>query len=147
MARPYKFRKSMVSDALKAADALGSSPVASKLKPHGYTPASMTTDARELTELHIRVLAAKAALVQASAALSARGGEFAQKWASFSNLVRGLTSDEALRNALGVQSPGTRKGPLFRRGPRAKEPEPNAVASPVMNGASAANGHTVGHGQ
>jgi hypothetical protein len=142
MARRSKFRKPMVTAALVASDALGSSPLASKLKPHGYTPASMATEAEELSQLHVQVQAAKAALAQASAALSARAEEFAQKWASFSSLVRGMTSDEALRGALGVKTPSVRKSPFFRRGPR--KPKSGVVTGPVTNGASATHGHASG---
>ncbi len=133
-----KFRQKMISDALKAEETLGTSPLAPKLKAHGITPALMATAARELTELHTQLSIARAALAQASAALAERAAEFAQQWSSYSNLVRGMTTDEALRFAHGVASPGVNKGPRFHRAPRV-QPAPAPAPAP-------ANGVTIGHG-
>lgn len=75
------------------------------LKANGFTSATMAKEAKELSDLRTQVQAAKSALVQASAALGARSEEFATLWASYSNLVRALTTDVALRRKHGAEEP------------------------------------------
>ena len=115
-----KFRPEMITLALQAAEAMRASPLASKLKANGLHPAIMQTEAEALSALRTAAVVAKNAAVQATADLSARAEEFATRYASYCNLVRGLTTDPGLRRTHGVKSPGVRKGPMFRRGPRAK---------------------------
>jgi hypothetical protein len=124
------FRMSMVTSAQLAAESMRDTPIASKLKANGFTHATMAKEANELSALRTQVQAAKAALVQASAALGARSEEFAAVWASYSNLVRALTTDEALRRKHGVKSPGVRKGPMFRRATRSSG---SPVETPVTS--------------
>jgi hypothetical protein len=95
----------------------------------------MAKEVKDLSALRTQVRAAKAALAQATAALGARSEEFAKVWASYSNLVRALTTDEALRSKHGVKSPGSRKGPMFRRAKRVGTAvAPAAAASTPVNG-------------
>src|SRR6266567_7372562 len=101
--KKYVFRMSMVTSAQLAEQSMRDTPIASKLKANGFTPATMAKEASELSALHTEVQAAKTALVQASAALGARSEKFATLWASYSNLVRALTTDEALRRKHGVK--------------------------------------------
>ena len=117
------------------------SPLASKLKAIGFHPASMQQEAEELSALQTRVVSARNAAVQATSELRARAGEFATKYASYCNLVRGLTMDPGLRRKHGVKSPGLRKGPLFHRAPRANASVATPTASmPSTNGASSSKG-------
>ena len=122
--RTSKFRLSMITLALQAAEAMRDSPLASKLKANGFHAASMQKEAAVLSDLHTQAVAARNAAVQATANLSQR----AEKYASYCNLVRGLTNDSGLRRKHGVKSPGLRKGPLFRRGARAKGGTTGAIA-------------------
>lgn len=143
MSKRNVFRMSMVSSALLAEEAMRDTPIAAKLKANGFTPATMAKEAQALSALRTQVQTAKAALVQASAALGARSEEFAKVWASYSNLVRALTTDAALRGKHGVKSPGVRKGPMFKRGKRAngtpaETPVANVVGS-APKSAPAAN--------
>ncbi len=134
------FRMSMVASAQLAEDAMRDTPIASKLKANGFTPATMAKEAQALSTLRTQVQSAKAALVQASAALGARSEEFARMWASYSNLVRALTTDEALRRKHGVKSPGVRKGPMFKRGKRASG---SPVVTPAASATTPVNGVAV----
>jgi hypothetical protein len=129
------FRQNMIDDANKTAEALSDSELADELKRHRFTAASMRKAARRLTMLHTRADVAKGHWVSALAALQAEAHVFAQLWSKFSNLVRGLTPDPALRNELGVSSPGRRKTSSLHRGPRlaktnAKIDATNDVRSP-----------------
>ena len=137
--RPSKFRPSMITLALQAAEAMRDSPLASKLKANGFHAASMQKEAAALSDLHTQAVAARNAAVQATANLSQRAEEFATKYASYCNLVRGLTTDSGLRRKHGVKSPGLRKGPLFRRGPRAKAGTTGAVAPSMSPSTSSAH--------
>ncbi len=124
----HQFHHGMIDASLKAAEAIRDSKLAPELKRHGFTPASMRQQANTLAELHTRVQMAKDDLASAIAALQTEAKDFAQRWSTYSNLVRGLTSDVALRNEHGVGTPGRRKGPAVHRAPRI------AKAAPV-NGA------------
>jgi hypothetical protein len=118
MAKKNAFRSDMIVDAQKAATAMASSPIAKQLKNNGFTAATMAQAASNLTDLHDKAQAAKSAWLQASAALSTAAESFDQTWSSYCNIVRGVTPNETVRKAHGVPSPGVRKGPTFRRGPR-----------------------------
>ncbi len=130
-----KFRPEMITEALQAAEAMRDTPLATKLKANGFTPARMEKEAADLTELQTLAVAARNAAVQATADLAARAGRSAAVLASYANLVRALTVDPGLRRKHGVKSPGLRKGPLFRR-PR---------KGPREDAASAASGDSAPH--
>ncbi len=110
----------LVDHALKAAATIAASPIAKQLAANGFTAATMAQAASDLTDLRSKADAARSAAHQATAALAAREKEIEQMVSSFCNLVRALTTDTAVRKALGVSSPGIAKGPRFRRGPRKK---------------------------
>jgi hypothetical protein len=148
-----KFRLSMITLALQAAEAMRDSPLASKLKTIGFHPASMQKEAEVLSDLHTQSIAARNAAIQATAILSERAVELAAKYASYCNFVRGLTNDPGLRRTHGVKSPGVRKGPRFRRGSRAKDgatgaeapststsSSPSTAFAPSSNDASSSSG-------
>lgn len=116
--RPFKFRPEMITLLRQAAEAMRDSPLASDLKLHGLDPATMETHAERLSDLRTRAIAARNAAVEATAHLGGYASETAATYARYCHLVRGLTSDPGLRRAHGVKSPGVRKGPMFRRGPR-----------------------------
>ena len=118
MSKKSQFRSGMIVDAQKAATAMQSSPIAKQLKANGFTTATMAQAASDLTDLHAKAEAARSAWLTASAALQAKAQEFELTWSSYCNIVRGITSDETTRKAHGVSSPGVRKGPSFKRGPR-----------------------------
>ena len=122
-----KSSQTMIADARKAAEMLGSVALAKKIAAHGFTPASMGAQAKKLSELHTQVQIAKDALARAVADLASAAREFATMWATYSNLVRALTTDVALRQSLGVNSLGFSKKPRFHRASRsapATPPEP-----------------------
>ncbi len=130
-------KASMISDALRAAEKLGSSPLAKALKANGVTPASMTKAAEKLQELVTRAAVAKAAFAEAIAELAKGSKEFATMWSSYSSLVRALTTDVAVRAAHGVASPGRAKGPRFHR---AAQTTPAITPAPAAtNGVSASH--------
>ena len=134
MAKKNHFSSSMIADAQKASTAMQSSAVAKQLAANGFTPATMAQEASELSDLHAKAEAAHSAWLLASAALQARAQEFDQTWSSYCNIVRGVTSDTTTRTAHGVGSPGIRKGPSFKRGPRkaaTQAPAPAAGTTPV----------------
>jgi hypothetical protein len=79
----------------------------------------MAQAASEMTDLHAKAEAAHNAWLQASAALSTRAQAFDQTWSAYCNIVRGVTTDATTRKTHGVSSPGVKKGPAFKRGPRA----------------------------
>ena len=133
MAQKSWFRSSMIVDAQKAATAMQTSAIAKQLKANGFTAATMAKEASDLTSLHAAAEAARSAWLEASAALSAKAQAFDQTWSSYCNIVRGVTSDATTRKAHGVPSPGVRKGPAFKRGPRVTA----ATATPTV-GATAA---------
>ncbi len=136
--KKMKSDKAIVAAALEASETLGKSPLAAKLKAHGFTSAQMAKDAQELLKLRAQYDAKKASLAQASEELAQRSDELAKKFASYANLVRGLTQDPGLRAMHGVSSPGIRKGPSFHRAPRVQPaPEP----APVQANGSIASGH------
>ena len=146
-AKKAVFRKSMVPSAMLAEAAMQSTPLAAKLKANGFTPAVMAKEAEELSALHTKVQVAKAALVQASAALSARAEQFGQIWATYSSFVRAFTKDVALRRKHGVTSPGVRKGPMFRRVKRVNESVADSPAATVTtNEPNGSNGAANGTG-
>jgi hypothetical protein len=118
MATKNMFRKDMIVDAQNAATAMQSSSIGKQLKTNGFTSASMTQEATDLTDLHQKAQAARAAWLQASAALSTKAQAFDLVWSSYCSIVRGVTPSETVRKAHGVASPGVKKGPQFRRGPR-----------------------------
>jgi hypothetical protein len=120
MSKKNHFRSSMIADAQKAATAMQSSSIAKQLAANGFTSATMTQEAAALTDLHAKAEAAHGAWLQASAALTAKAQEFDQVWSSYCNIVRGITADTTTRKAHGVASPGIRKKPAFKRGPRKK---------------------------
>ena len=68
--------------------------------------------------LRTRIELARARLATALAELHKEGESFAKRWSKYCNLVRGLTSDDALRNEHGVSTPGRRKTSSLHRGPR-----------------------------
>jgi hypothetical protein len=74
--------------------------------------------AQAASDLHAKAEAARSAWLTASAALQAKAQEFEATWSSYCNIVRGVTSSATVRKAHGVPSPGIRKGPTFKRGPR-----------------------------
>ena len=113
-----KFRMSMITDANKAAAAMPASSIVGPLQSNGFTAAAMAQAASDLTALHAKASAARGAWLQASAALAAKAAQFDQTWSSYANIVRGLTDDETTRKTLGVASPGIRKTPAVKRGPR-----------------------------
>jgi hypothetical protein len=82
----------------------------------------MSKSADELQALHTQLQMAKAAVAMASSALQTKGLAFAEVWASYSNSVRALTKDSALRAKHGVKSPGYLKGPAFHRAPKGAKP-------------------------
>lgn len=134
MTTKTKFRNSMISDAQKAATAMQKSPIASKLKANGYTPAVMTKHANELTALHAAAETAHDAWLAAGEALSEKAEEFDLSWSAYCNLVRGLTTSVPTRKAHGVPSPGLHKGPSYKRGPNKKGSSgatPPATPSPA----------------
>jgi hypothetical protein len=132
MKHTSKFRMSMISDANKAAAAMPTSSIAAPLQQNGFTAAAMAQAASDLTALHSKASAAHGAWLQASAALAAKAETFDQTWSSYSNIVRGLTTDETTRKTLGVASPGIRKTPAVKRGPRkAKVTTATAPAAPT----------------
>ena len=139
MSNKTKFRSSMISDAQKAATAMQTSSIAQPLQTNGFTSATMAMAASDLTALQQKAQAARSAWLQASAALSTRAEAFDQTWSSFSNIVRGVTADETVRKAHGVSSPGVKKGPSFRRGPR-KTATSTATAPAATVTAPAATG-------
>ena len=102
-----KFHRSMVTNALVAEEAMRDTPIAAQLAANGFTPDVMAAEAKALSDLRTQVQMAKAAMIQASAALAARSAEFATKYASYTNLVRGFTPDPALRRKHGVKSLGS----------------------------------------
>jgi hypothetical protein len=108
----------MVTYAQKASTAMQSSTIAKQLKANGFTAATMAQAASDLTDLHAKAEAARSALLTASAALQAKAQEFELTWSSYCNIVRGITPDATVRKAHGVPSPGLKKGPSFKRGPR-----------------------------
>jgi hypothetical protein len=118
MADKTHFRSGMIVDAQKAATAMQSSTIAKQLAANGFTAATMSQAASDLTDLQAKAEAARSAWLLASAALSARAQTFDTSWSSYCNIVRGVTTDEVTRKAHGVPSPGVRKGPSFKRGPR-----------------------------
>jgi hypothetical protein len=120
MAKKNHFRSTMITDAQKAATAMQSSAYAKQLAANGFTSKAMAQEASDLTDLHAKAEAARGAWLQASAALQAKAQEFDQLWSSYCNIVRGVTSDTTARKTHGVPSPGIRKGPSFKRGPRKK---------------------------
>lgn len=132
MAKKSVFRSSMIANATKAAAAMQSSTIAKQLKANGFTAATMSKAASNLTALHDQMETAHNAWLQASAALSAAAQEFEATWSSYCNIVRGITPSAGVRKAHGVPSPGVRKGPQFRRGPRNKAtPAVTAQAAPA----------------
>ncbi|MGD0529412.1 MAG: hypothetical protein ABSE49_30015 [Polyangiaceae bacterium] len=118
MAKESHFRSSMITDAQKASTAMQTSSIAKQLKSNGFTSATMAKAASDLTDLHAKAEAARSAWLQASAALQTEAQAFDQTWSSYCNIVRGITPDTTVRKAHGVPSPGQRKGPSFKRGPR-----------------------------
>ena len=116
--RPSKFRPSMITRALQAAEAMRESPIAAQLKINGFHAAVMQEEAEAMTELRTRAVAAWNAALQATADLGERAGEFTKKYASYCYVVRAITTDAAIRRTHGVKSPGVRRGPMFRRGAR-----------------------------
>jgi hypothetical protein len=108
----------MIDDANEAAEALAASSLAAELKRHGFSSSSMRQSAKRLTTLRTRIELAKARLTTALADLHKEGEHFAKRWSKYCNLVRGLTSDVALRNEHGVSTPGRRKTSSLHRGPR-----------------------------
>ncbi|HEY1696420.1 MAG TPA: hypothetical protein VGG39_29865 [Polyangiaceae bacterium] len=118
MAKKTKFRTSMISNSQKAATGMLASPIGPQLQANGFTSATMQQAATDLTSLQSKSAAAHSAWLAASAALSAKAEEFDQTWSSYCNIVRGLTPDTTVRKSHGVPSPGVRKGPTFKRGPR-----------------------------
>jgi hypothetical protein len=147
-----KFRPSMITRALQAAEAMRDAPIASKLKSNGFNAAAMQKEAQALSDLRTQALDAKNAALQVTAELSVRGEKFAKMFASYCNQVRALTTDESLRRRLGVKSPGMRKGPAFKRprktGAEAPSTSPttstSVVAEPSTKGASPSTGGTNG---
>lgn len=138
MSKKKKSDTAIVAAALEASEMLGKSPLASKLKAHGFTSAQMAKDAQELLKLRAHYDAMKASLAQAGDELAKKIDELAKKFASYANLVRALTEDVSLRAMHGVASPGIQKGPRFRRTPRVQPaPEP----APVQPNGASANGH------
>ena len=132
--RSSKFRPEMIDLALQAAEAMRDSPLASKLEAIGLHPAVMRREAEALTALHVETIVTRNAAMQATSDLSARAEQFAAKYASYCNFVRGMTNDPGLRRVHGVKSPGVRKGPMFRRGPRAtSEPAPSSADAPAAS--------------
>jgi hypothetical protein len=133
MAKTSHFRSDMVSDAQKAATAMQTSAIAKQLKANGFTTATMAQAASDLTDLHAKAEAARSAWLTASAALQTKAEEFDLTWSSYCNIVRGVTSNATVRKAHGVASPGIRKGPTFKRGPRkaATAATPAVGATPV----------------
>lgn len=123
----YAFRRTMVDNAHKAANAMRESSLSASLKFHGFTPATMTEAADALTKLHTKVQAAKDALAQASAELQEQAGVFERSWSTYCHLVRGLTHDLAVRRVHGVGTPGVIKGP--RRSPTVHKAAPEETAS------------------
>jgi hypothetical protein len=140
-----KFKQSMVSEALKVSEVLGSSPLAPQLGAHGFTPASMANEAKELTQLRTQYLVAKAALAKASGALADRAETFAQFWAAYSNIVRGLTTDEALRKQHGVATLGKQKGPRFHRPPKTASTPTSGGAASGSTGSTGSTSGPSGH--
>jgi len=118
MTNKSQFRSEMIVDAQKAATAIKTSTIAKQLKANGFTTATMVQAASDLTDLHAAAEAARSAWLTASAALQTKAQEFELTWSSYCNIVRGVTSNATIRKAHGVPSPGIRKGPAFRRGPR-----------------------------
>jgi len=118
MAKKSQFRSGMIVDAQKAATAMQSSTIAKQLKANGFTAATMTQAASDLTSLHAAAEAARSAWLTASAALQTKAQEFELVWSSYCNIVRGIAPSATVRKAHGVASPGIRKGPTFKRGPR-----------------------------
>ncbi len=110
-----RLKATMISDALAPAERLGSSSLAKDLEAQGMTPASMTAAAEKLQELRTRADVAKSAFAEAIAELAKVTKEFVTMWASYSNLIRGLTTDVALRAAHGGSTPGRTKRPRFHR--------------------------------
>ncbi len=110
-----KFRNSMIEDGLQAASSLKDSPLAQKLASVGITADLMEKFANDLQDLSVSQGAAKAAMIQTTAALEAKAEDFSKLWSSYSSLVRGLTPDIAIRKIHGVKSPSVRKGPMFHR--------------------------------
>ena len=132
MANKTHFRTGMIADAQKASTAMQASPIATPLQQNGFTAATMAQAATEMTDLQAKAEAAHTAWLQASAALSTRAQTFDQTWSAYCNIVRGLTTDTTTRKTHGVPSPGVKKGPAFKRGPRtAAEPEVTAPAAPT----------------
>ncbi len=132
-----KFSQTMITDARKAAEMLETVPFAAQIEAHGMTPASMTAQAEKLSQAHTQVQLAKDALRRAVADLANAAKEFAAMWATYSNVVRALTTDVALRQSLGVKSlGGSSKKPRRHRASRtapATPPEPqptNGTAVP-----------------
>ena len=128
MGKKNGFRNSMIADAQKASTAMHTSTIAKQLKANGFTSATMAAEASAMTDLHATAEAARSAWLQASAALQTKAQSFDDVWSSYCNIVRGVTSDETVRKAHGVASPGVKKGPSFRRGPR----KAAAAATPAV---------------
>jgi hypothetical protein len=118
MGKKNAFRRGMIPDAQKASTAMQTSPIAKQLKSNGFTTATMAAEASALSNLHAAAAAARNAWLQASAALQTKAQSFDEVWSSYCNIVRGVTSDATTRKAHGVSSPGIRKSPTFKRGPR-----------------------------
>ena len=135
MGKKNRFRSSMVADAQHASTAMQSSAFAKQLAANGFTPATMDQEASAMTDLQAKAQAAHSAWLLASAALQTRAEQFGQLWSSYCNIVRGVTPDTTARKAHGVESPGTHKGPSFKRGPRAKAapatPPAGATSKPL----------------
>jgi hypothetical protein len=131
MANKNRFTNRMILDAQKASTAMQSSPIAKQLASNGFTPATMAQEASALTDLHAKAEAAHGAWLQASAELGARAEQFDQVWSSYCNIVRGLTPDTTVRKTHGVSSPGIRKGPAFKRGPRKPKAAATTPATPA----------------
>ncbi len=129
-----RFKQSMISAALVAAEKLGSSPLAKDLKARGFTPASMTKAAAELQALRARVDVAKSAYAEAVTELAKGAKKFALVWAGYAANVRALTTDVGARAALGVATPGYVQG---RRVRHASNPARETPAPVATNGAAA----------
>ena len=139
--RKKPFHQGMIDDANKAAQALLDSALADELKRQRFTAARMRQAAKRLTHLRTRVELMKAHWASALADLHNAADTFAKQWSRYCNLVRGLTSDVALRNEHGVSTPGRRKTSSLHRGPRlaktsAQTRATNDVAMPAPTSGS-----------
>lgn len=113
--KAHKFRQIMIDQGTKAAQYMKRSPIQKQLTLLNYTAQDMAARVRRLADLKGQVDEAKSHVADAEALLEAEAAQFGSYWSSYCNHVRGFTSDQAVRDGHQVKSPGSIKGPRFRR--------------------------------